>query len=62
MSGSSEKITKTVEIEVPREVEEHARERAEGTEDVELFLLDALELEFEWVFGSDRGEGAFSKS
>lgn len=50
MSGSNQQITKTVEIEVPRDVEERARERAGSNEDLEEFLLDELELEFEWVF------------
>lgn len=56
MSQSPEKIIKTVEIEVPREVEQRARERAGEDEAVEKYLLDEYNFEYEWVFESGRGE------
>lgn len=50
MPDRRSEIVKTVEIEVPRDVEERARERAGDDGDLGEHLLDALELEFEWVF------------
>lgn len=54
MPDPSENIIRTVQVEVPREVEARARERAEDEEDLELHLLDEFLFEYEWVFESEK--------
>lgn len=56
MSESSEKIVKTVRIEVPREVEQRARDRVGDEGDLELYLLDEFNFEYRWVFESELGD------
>lgn len=56
MPESSETITKTVEVEVPPEVEHRARKRAGEDGDLELYLLDEFLFEYEWVFASENEE------
>jgi hypothetical protein len=49
MSGSGDNRVEVVEIEVPKAVEERARERA-GDDDLDEYLLDEYVFEYEWVF------------
>lgn len=53
MSESDGPVTATVEVAVPPAVEERARERAQGGESFEKYLLDEFVFEYEWQFSEE---------
>ena len=49
MQRMDEYLTKTVEIEVPPDVEGRVRDRAADGEDLGEYLLDEYRFEYEWL-------------